>query len=294
MGMTWHSKAEILTTDNDRLSKISDWLESYSNNENKLHELNKGDCSILFSSRGYGSFGSSGNEDPHTGNLFQEICEEFDFPIICHERVLPCQSQGYGFWSVFGRWNDGIVRSYNEIVFDDTSSHLDLEETWADSAQIVCFPIDEIPDEDQIANYTLECIAWLISRKRLKMKIAIKKSFKGRFHPKCWLFGDGKNFAVLHGSSNATINGLTENTEQLSLSRDWTGGKDATEICEKLRRKFDDIWSLKDQGLHVFDLPEAVENNILMKFKSDAMPNEETYISLLFAWRIPSLPYPAY
>ena len=37
--------------------------------------------------------------------------------------------------------------------------------------------IDEIPDEDQIANYTLECIAWLISRKRLKMKIAIKKRY---------------------------------------------------------------------------------------------------------------------
>ena len=29
--------------------------------------------------------------------------------------------------------------------------------------------IDEIPDEDQIAKYTLECIAWLISRKRLKI-----------------------------------------------------------------------------------------------------------------------------
>ena len=79
--------------------------------------------------------------------MFQEICEEFDFPIICHERVLPCQSQGYGFWSVFGRWNDGIVRSYSEIVFDDTSSNLDLEETWADSAQIVCFQVDKIPKE---------------------------------------------------------------------------------------------------------------------------------------------------
>jgi len=158
MGMSWNSKAEILTTDNDRLSKIFDWLKSYSNNKNELHELNKGDCSILFSSIGYGSFGSSGNEDPYTGNLFQEICEEFDFPIICHERVLPCQSQGYGFWSVFGRWNDGIVRSYNEISFDDTSSHLDLEETWADSAQIVCFPIGQIPDEleDIIANASKE------------------------------------------------------------------------------------------------------------------------------------------
>ena len=43
MGMTWHRKAEILTTDNDRLSKIFDWLKSYSENKEKLEELNKGD-----------------------------------------------------------------------------------------------------------------------------------------------------------------------------------------------------------------------------------------------------------
>jgi len=157
MGMTWHSKAEILTTDNDRLSKIFDWLKSYSNNKKKLYELNKGDCSILFSSIGYGSFGSI-EVDPFRGNLFQEICEEFDFPILCHERVLPCQSQGFGFIVVFGKWMDEIIRSYKEIVYEYYEyppwyglsvfgSDGDINAGWANSAQIVCFTSDELPKE---------------------------------------------------------------------------------------------------------------------------------------------------
>ena len=157
MGMTWNSKAEILTTDNDRLSKIFDWLKSYSNNKNELYELDKGDCSILFSSIGYGSFGSI-EVDPHRGNLFQEICEEFDFPILCHERVLPVQSQGFGFIVVFGKWLDGITRSYKEIVYEKIEyppwyglsvfgSDGDINRGWANSAQIVCFSPSRLPDK---------------------------------------------------------------------------------------------------------------------------------------------------
>jgi len=151
MGMTWHSKAEILTTDNDRLSKVFDWLKSYSKNKEELYELNKGDCSILFSSIGYGCFGSD-DEDPYKGNLFHEICEQFDFPVFCHERVLPCQSQGYGFWNVFGKWKDGIVRFYHEIVYEDFvpgafGDDGDINAGWANSAQIVCFTSDELSKE---------------------------------------------------------------------------------------------------------------------------------------------------
>ena len=140
--------------------------------------------------------------------------------------------------------------------------------------------VDEIPDEDQIANHTLECLAWLISKNRLKIKIALRKNIKGHFHTKSWLFHDDNNLAVLHGSSNATTNGLTANTEQLTLSRDWKGGTDATVICEKLKTKFDNIWSKQDQGHQVFELSEAVEKNILSKFKLNQMPNEETITAL--------------
>ena len=139
--------------------------------------------------------------------------------------------------------------------------------------------IDDIPDEDQISKHALECLAWLIYKKRLIIKIALMKN-GGMYHTKCWLFRDKHNSAALHGSSNATISGLTKNKEQLTLSRDWTGGEDAFSINQRLHQEFDNIWSLKDQSLLVFDLSEAVSENIIMKFKSDTMPNEEEYISL--------------
>ena len=55
--------------------------------------------------------------------------------------------------------------------------------------------VDEIPNEDKIVNYTLECLAWLIFQKRLIIKIALMKN-GGIYHPKCWLFGDKNNFAA--------------------------------------------------------------------------------------------------
>jgi superfamily II DNA or RNA helicase/HKD family nuclease len=139
--------------------------------------------------------------------------------------------------------------------------------------------IDDIPNEDQISKHALECLAWLIYKERLIIKIALMKN-GGMYHTKCWLFRDKHNSAALHGSSNATISGLTKNKEQLTLSRDWTGGEDAFSINQRLHQEFDNIWSLKDQSLLVFDLSEAVSENIIMKFKSDTMPNEEEYISL--------------
>ena len=74
----------------------------------------------------------------------------------------------------------------------------------------------------------------------------------GMYHTKCWLFRDKHNSAALHGSSNATISGLTKNKEQLTLSRDWKGGEDAVSINMSLRQEFEDIWSLKDHDLQVF------------------------------------------
>ena len=76
MGVYWDSNAEIITTKNKNASEIFSWLESYGDNNTNLMRLNKKDCSILFSSEGYGSFGSI-EEDSDSGNLFQDICKKF-------------------------------------------------------------------------------------------------------------------------------------------------------------------------------------------------------------------------
>ena len=146
MGVYWDSNAEIITTKNKNASEIFSWLESYGDNNTNLMRLNKKDCSILFSSEGYGSFGCI-EEDSNSGNLFQNICKNFKFPILCHERVLPCQGQGYGFFTVFGRWEDGKIRTYKEIVYEDYDGNTPTEPFWADSVQIVNIPIKLLTNE---------------------------------------------------------------------------------------------------------------------------------------------------
>ena len=56
------------------------------------------------------------------------------------------------FWNVFGKWKDGIIRFYHEIVYEDFvpgafGDDGDINAGWANSAQIVCFTSDELPKE---------------------------------------------------------------------------------------------------------------------------------------------------
>ena len=78
--------------------------------------------------------------------------------------------------------------------------------------------LDDVPDEDTLARHTLACFAWLITQKRLLLKIAVMRD--ALFHPKVWLFDDRTNRVALHGSTNLTKTGLSRNREQLTLSRD--------------------------------------------------------------------------
>ena len=77
MGVFWNSKAEVLTNKNKNAQDIFYWLKS----NFSLNEISIKDCSVLFSSYGYGSFGSI-EEDSDNGNFFQKICGISDCEII--------------------------------------------------------------------------------------------------------------------------------------------------------------------------------------------------------------------
>ena len=139
--------------------------------------------------------------------------------------------------------------------------------------------IDDIPDKDDLIRHTLECLAWLITQGRLVLKIAVVR--EALFHPKVWLFEDDSNKVALHGSTNLTKTGLSRNREQLTLSRDWKG-EEAVFHIERLRHEFDDLWSGGDNDCYVLPLPEAISKNVLERYKTDVMPNENVIGTL---WR---------
>ena len=139
--------------------------------------------------------------------------------------------------------------------------------------------INDIPDEDFFVHHTLQCLAWLITQQRLILKVAVMRD--ALFHPKVWLFQDEANRAALHGSTNLTKTGLSRNREQLTLSRDWKGDEAVYHI-ERLRQEFDDLWSGGDSDCYVLALPEAVERQVIERYKTDVMPDEHALTSI---WR---------
>lgn len=133
--------------------------------------------------------------------------------------------------------------------------------------------IDNVPHEDAIVRHTLECLAWLISAGRLILKIAVIR--KALFHPKVWLFDDGRSHVALHGSTNLTETGLSRNREQLTLSRDWKG-EEAVFHNQRLRQEFGDLWSGRDEYCRTLPLTEAISRNVIERYKTAVIPDEGT------------------
>ena len=139
--------------------------------------------------------------------------------------------------------------------------------------------IDDAPNEHDFARHTLECLAWLINQSRLILKIAVMRF--ALFHPKVWIFHDGKNRVALHGSTNLTASRLKHNREQITLSRDWTGAESGYAI-DRLREEFDALWSGGDNDCYVLSLDDAVAREVVEKYKTDRIPDEH---SLQALWR---------
>jgi len=146
MGVFWNSEAEVITNNKDKANEILKFINGIDTaHENySFFDVDLSDCSIRFSSKGYGSYKS----------LFTDICTKLNFPILCHERVLPSQGQGYGFFIVVGRWRDGTVRSYTEIVYGDNDREARVQNRHTDdwinptfSVQVADIPKDKLTDE---------------------------------------------------------------------------------------------------------------------------------------------------
>ena len=134
--------------------------------------------------------------------------------------------------------------------------------------------IRDIPDEDSLSRHSLECLAWLIDRGRLEIKIAVMRD--SLFHSKVWLFKDGPIKVALHGSMNFTNRALTKNKEQLTLSRNWKG-EDAIYQIDRLEDEFKNLWSGGDKDCYVLELPDAVQRDILKKYRRDTEPAESKF-----------------
>ena len=167
----------------------------------------------------------------------------------------------------------GVVRLVMSPIVEKTDGDT-LEEAVRSPEEVAeNFLEDVIFTEDLVEEHTLRCLAWLLKKRRLEIKVAIMKG--GLFHPKVWLFrGPEGEILAAHGSSNLTLSALEKNFEQIAVSKSWSS-EDAFITTEKLNEQFLNLWSGAASDCIVFSLPEAVQGRILRLYDSNQPPTEE-------------------
>ena len=122
-----------------------------------------------------------------------------------------------------------------------------------------------------LARHALDCLSWMIATDALRLRIAVPTP-ESNYHPKLWLFDDGKHQVLARGSGNATGKGVASGVEHLDVDVSWQRDSRVASGIAML-----DDWSRGNSpGISkVFDLPEAVARNIIQTApEQPPRPNE--------------------
>ena len=108
------------------------------------------------------------------------------------------------------------------------------------------------------------CLAYMISEKRIDIRIIKPRGKKGIAHTKSGQFRDGDSITAFTGSANFTISGLFNNIEEIKIDRSDSVDRMVQKRIEKQRKDFDAIMSREKKGIDYLspkDLVEAISTN---------------------------------
>lgn len=117
---------------------------------------------------------------------------------------------------------------------------------------------------DEYQEQFFRCLAYMISVKRIDIKIIKPKGKKGIAHTKTGQFRDGESITAFTGSANFTISGLFNNIENISIDRSNSVDIMVQKRIAKQRKDFDAIMSGEKKGIEYLspkDLVEAISTN---------------------------------
>lgn len=152
----------------------------------------------------------------------------------------------------------------------------------ADLSAMTGATADELPDAvadrlrsalvapDDVIAHRLGVLAWMVREGRLRIRIGVPRAADGTlaegglpyFHMKAGIARDRHGAAVAFiGSSNETGLGADGNYEAIDIFTSW---EDPSRIATAEER-FDDRWHGRLPNLAVFDLPEAVAQELILR-----------------------------
>ena len=142
-------------------------------------------------------------------------------------------------------------------------------------------------DASALALHALDCLSWMIAERRLILRIAVPIA-TSNYHPKIWLFDDGRYRVLARGSGNATIQGVAEGIEHLDVDVSWR--------TDSNRRVEDGVAILDDwmEGIsvgirRVVDLPEALREDIVTTAPVRAPTRDDYMRATGHSTRVPHL-----
>lgn len=169
---------------------------------------------------------------------------------------------------------------------------------------------------DEYDTHFFECLAYLISERRIEIKVIKPKNGKGIAHYKSGVFSDGQDSVGYKASCNFTYYGLSENIEELEAFLSWENGR-SNKLIRKQLKLIDDYFTEKDDDVEYVSVSEIevvlkdrfgkkdinellVQEEQLLKKKQGLMssnPKLKNTITMLFneieiIRRTPRFPYP--
>ena len=117
---------------------------------------------------------------------------------------------------------------------------------------------------DEYQEQFFRCLAYMISQKRIDIRIIKPRGQKGIAHTKTGQFRDGDSITAFTGSANFTISGLFNNIENISIDKSDSVDVMVQKRITKQRKDFDAIMSGEKKGIEYLspkDLVEAISTN---------------------------------
>ncbi|WP_181308771.1 DEAD/DEAH box helicase family protein [Rufibacter sp. XAAS-G3-1] len=117
---------------------------------------------------------------------------------------------------------------------------------------------------DDYGRHFFNCLAWLISTKRIDIVAIRPKDKNGISHYKSGVFSDGDNQVHFTGSCNFTANALLENLEEITLRRSWVSTSESEFISESIK-DFEKMFSGQEEYVDYINI-EEIEGIIFNQF----------------------------
>lgn len=133
---------------------------------------------------------------------------------------------------------------------------------------------------DEYDTHFFECLAFLISEKRIEIKVIKPKNGKGISHYKSGIFSDGQDSVGYQASCNFTYYGLSENIEQLEAFLSWENGR-SNKLIKKQIALIENYFSEKDEDVEYIPVKEievALKDRFGKKDINELLVQEEHLI----------------